>query len=265
MIQDQLQNCERCVTPTEQNTNSLTINVTHMHRTLVVVRHGERIDEVNPQEWTAICRQKYSHSSSQMYYRTNDPPLTTAGISQAQEVAKTLKSQLGDEHQLQCIFSSKLIRAIQTAHQIALELSLPIVLSTGFARTAQAVGDDDPFDFLSLEEIQTYCPGVTFIDADANEISDDNTSLLDSIVIPSRKWHQSIEFIAEKYPLSILVAHRESIRNLLGRRYSTPYCCYGIFKFHEDNVSCGDAKFDRLVTMKGEHVINDLPPGPRRR
>ena len=58
------------------------------------------------------------------------------------------------------IYSSRLIRAVQTAHQIALHLNLPIYLSTGLATISASVAKKrESFPFFSADEIKSICPG----------------------------------------------------------------------------------------------------------
>tara|TARA_Y100001970_G_scaffold245911_1_gene313345 strand:- start:1413 stop:2516 length:1104 start_codon:yes stop_codon:yes gene_type:complete len=77
-------------------------------RSLIFVRHGERMDKVN-YEWTSGA------------LRPHDTPLSTLGKSQATSLGKWLYGKL-NIHQPLTIFSSPFIRCIQTAHHIAKEL-----------------------------------------------------------------------------------------------------------------------------------------------
>lgn len=64
---------------------------------IYVVRHGEREDFINP-NWGAT------------HERSFDPPLSKHGYDQAQEVSEFFSTR-----KLDMVFSSPLIRAIQTA------------------------------------------------------------------------------------------------------------------------------------------------------
>jgi broad specificity phosphatase PhoE len=218
---------------------------------VVVIRHGERMDEDfhSSHEWETHCKQSYSHDRALYNSRINDPPLTEKGKTQAKTVANTLKEQLKDApEQPKVIFSSKLIRSLMTAYEIALELSLPICVSWGFALTAAAVvRAGKKFQYLSIEELQAMCPGVQLIDGDENIFPDPQQSLVpigdDSgtasavrcgspflSFIPDKSWDKSVEFLAN-WKYSMVVAHRETIRNLSGQYCNTPYCCYGTFNY----------------------------------
>lgn len=203
------------------------------HKKIYIVRHGERVDEVDPFEWERHCRATYNPID--MYHRVNDPPLTPEGYTQASEVARTLKSELQDAN-VQVIFSSKLTRAVQTAYHIALEMRLPIVLSRNFALTAAAVSREPDYSFLRMKELQALCPGVTLIDGDAVQSKFDTDEIMASFApLPvTDTWHHAIEHVSSIQPVSIVVAHRESIRNMSQMFLKTPYCCYGVFHFPGD-------------------------------
>lgn len=205
-----------------------------------------------------------------MYYRINDPPLTAAGVQQAQQVARTIVNELKGKT-LTCIFSSKLLRAVQTAREIALELSVPIILSSGFAKTAQAVESCELFEFLSLSEIMRLCPGVEIIDADMNteHIEPNVEDNLHNMYLPCDKWHHPIQHVSNNFPLSIVVAHRETIRNLCNHYFKAPYCCYGVFQF--PTWSYKDVVLERVMHPHGEilltqhDIVNPISSTPNNR
>ena len=225
--------------------------------TVMVIRHGERVDEVAEyeEEWNLVCRQKFGHCRKTFYCRVNDPPLTENGKRQAKEVATAVKKELSFATESpQVIFSSKLIRSLMTAYEIAKELSVPICVCKGFALTAAAVEKaerkGEPFSFLSMEEMSALCPGVELIDGDSDifqnpsatlvhqnsDFGDRPRSLSDERLqgMPDRLWSHSLEYLSN-WKHSVVVAHRESIRNLSGQYLNTPYCCYGIFNYQVDS------------------------------
>jgi hypothetical protein len=156
------------------------------------------------------------------------------------------------------LYSSKLIRCVQTAYEIALQLNIStITVSTGLALTAKAVEecrqkniDNGPFIFSSIEEIRAMCPAVEVVDGDP--------------FIPSSSWDCAIRHIAagtgtctdidgtdattdsagsdEKKSVllgsavPVVVAHRETIRNMIGQYLRLPYCC--IARFGEEGEVC---------------------------
>ena len=84
-----------------------------MSQTVWIARHGNRLDFVNP-EWFNTAQRKY------------DPPLSEDGIIQARELAARLKQE-----NIAHIFASPFLRTIQTAHEVARVLNLPIKLEAG--------------------------------------------------------------------------------------------------------------------------------------
>ena len=84
-----------------------------MSQIVWIARHGNRLDFVNP-EWFDTAQRRY------------DPPLSDDGFVQAAELGQRLKSE-----QIGHIFASPFLRTIQTAHEIAKVLNLPIKLEAG--------------------------------------------------------------------------------------------------------------------------------------
>jgi broad specificity phosphatase PhoE len=214
-----------------------------MNSSLIVVRHGERIDEVEPDKWMNICR--CEHASS--VFRINDPPLTPAGCDQAMEVAESIKLEISDTN-IPYIFCSKLTRAVETAYYIALKLSKPIVLSKGLAMTAAAVQHYKSFEFHPTEHFKSLYPAVEFIDGDTEEFAA-------TLPLPFDDWYSPIDQITKTFPLSIIVAHRETIRNLMGRHAATPYCCYGLFDVQKIQRT---SRFTGEVAESTEIAFRDL-------
>ncbi len=86
-----------------------------MSKTVWIARHGNRLDFVHP-EWFLTALRRY------------DPPLSDDGIIQAKKLAIRLQSE-----KISHIFSSPFLRCIQTAHQVAEVLNLPIQLEKGLS------------------------------------------------------------------------------------------------------------------------------------
>uniref|UniRef100_A0AC34GMS2 Phosphoglycerate mutase n=1 Tax=Panagrolaimus sp. ES5 TaxID=591445 RepID=A0AC34GMS2_9BILA len=75
-------------------------------RKLWVIRHGERIDKVDP-EWIKTAPRG----------AWDDPPMTEKGMQQAREAGKRLKDE-----KIDYIFSSPFIRCLKTASLVVGEL-----------------------------------------------------------------------------------------------------------------------------------------------
>lgn len=205
-----------------------------MSRKFIVVRHSERLDEVSPAQW--IESVKNNNSFRDKYSLQNDTPITAVGVNIAANVAITVRDLILAEHPNTTnlsdlnikIYSSRLMRCVQTANQLACEFNLPIHVSSGLALTAVAVRRKSSFSFLSMTELATHCPGVVLHDCD-DAHSPHRVSM--------SHWLRAIGSIIVRDEINIIVAHRETIRNLLGERFHLPYCCVGIFEHvHEERV-----------------------------
>lgn len=203
-------------------------------RDFIIVRHSERLDEIAPEQWLESV--KNTRSNRDKYSVENDTPITAAGAGMAADAAKTVKSiistrlrdssSLGDLNVR--IYSSRLMRCVQTAHQIAQELGLPIHVSSGLSLTAVAVGRRKmTFQFQSLRELSGYCPGTQLHSCDYAD---------DPYRVKSSDWLKAIVSIVRRDEINIIVAHRETIRNLIGERYRLPYCCIGMFQYLGDRI-----------------------------
>jgi hypothetical protein len=234
---------------------------------VIVVRHGERIDEVQPEVWAKNCKAYLKANSlggRNVYSYASDPPLTSAGIEQATKAANTLLSLIESSREQDvpvCIYSSKLQRTVMTAYRIALRLNVPIVLSTGLALTASAVRKSKgTFQFMDMESLGLLCPGISLIDGDQ----------VDSpYYLPSESWLDPIHHLAKKTHLSVIVAHRETIMSLTENfSLPTPYCCIGDFGFidsqneeeeaGEEEESSMTSYIRSLYTKNGKMI--QIPP-----
>lgn len=84
-----------------------------MPQTVWIARHGNRLDFVNP-EWFNTATRRY------------DPPLSDDGFIQAAELGQRLKSE-----NIKHLFVSPFLRTIQTAHEVAQVINLPMKLEAG--------------------------------------------------------------------------------------------------------------------------------------
>ena len=174
----------------------------------------------------------------------------------ARKAGVTMKKYLEDNKiEKYRIFSSRLLRCVQTAHEISNILHTeksekvpPIYLSCGLSTLAAAVhktmrkkksrylyapfyfvlsylNSTQDYDFCSTKELQEICPGSNF------ENFDEPSSIL-----PFRLAVEAILNDGSKTPnvFNIIVAHRETIRYFQpgkGRSIRPPYCCLTFFQF----------------------------------
>ena len=212
-----------------------------MTKEFLLIRHSERIDEVDMPAWASMVEN--DKSGRDMISVSNDPPITANGAELAKRAAISVRS-LGliesaqREGKTITIYSSRLIRCVQTAYEIAVLLGLPIHISSGLSLTAIAViKAKGSFEFQSLESLRAACPGVELIDCDDNTIPER--------FVPNKHWQGAIERIVDRGEVNILVVHRETIRNFCGHRLRTPYCCLGLATFHDPRGKQGHASKSR--------------------
>ncbi len=197
-----------------------------MSKELIIVRHSERIDEVDANYWCKKVREIAPLTWRDTNSILNDPPITGNGVALANTAASSIKQFISakDATSEVRVYTSKLIRSVQTAYQIALQLHVPLYVCTGLALTAAAVGEANGlFQFVTVEEIKDLCPGVEIICCD--------DSALDHHV-PATHWLSAITAIANRDHTNIIVAHRETIRNLCTYRVKTPYCCIALVNYN---------------------------------
>lgn len=161
----------------------------------IVVRHSERLDETNVNAWRdMITKYKSSHNTTingkvirkrDVTSYTNDPPISDpTGVSYAKEAALTIKRLLDSssiDYSTIRIFSSRLLRSIETSYHIAKVLNQPIYLSGGLSNIISVVKNTKGcFEFISIAELQLKYPDVQFINCDVTDISDGTSATTSS-------------------------------------------------------------------------------------
>lgn len=270
--------------------------------TLILVRHSERLDEADETAWKALLSGrsggKGTAAASFRSHRSksfaSDPPITDgSGVRYAMEAAETLsrmiRERLGDAASSKdggasdarsergfdrvVVFSSRMVRAVQTAYHIARALDAPVHLNSGLATIINSVQRmKGGFEFASDEELSYLCTkhgsasatrskgssasnharsapakakakasaavatSPTFVDADSSE---------SEWALPADSWRGALRRIAqlsiERRALCVVVAHRETIRKLAGRHLVTPYCCIAFFHIADASAAAASA------------------------
>ena len=211
---------------------------------LIIAKHGERLDAVQPEKlWENYCTGQCGNSF-ELFCRLNDPPLTRRGNQQAKQLALTLQRDVRDVCSMQYIFASKLLRSVETACEIALILDKPVVLSKVFSQSVEAVQQNSTFDFISIDELESWYPGVRFIDGDCEEAAE--------VSLPFDHWTDAIEYLTTHFPLSLVICHGENIRCMLDSSVHTPCCSYGVFAV-PDRLTSGNLQLslERLCDNTG--------------
>ena len=185
---------------------------------LIIVRHGERIDEVD-HNW----RRRATGPT-----RSYDPPLTTRGVTQARGAGVVVEKLLAASPEglsaPAVLYSSPLTRALQTAMEVSRRTGLPICLAPGLASCAAAIhkrGGASHVTLASSADAQAYAPDVSIVETPPAlaALADSFPATVDWIAGDGR---------ARSAP-ALCVAHREAIRGLAGYRVATPYACVAVF------------------------------------
>jgi len=154
-----------------------------------MVRHGERLDEVPGNDWFNVCGDLW-----------HDPPLTELGKFQAKEAGTQL---LLSPHysEWSVIYSSPLLRTVQTAYEMSKVMNRPIQILYGLGECAAAVRAGQR-QFRSIEELTKFCPHLKLVDGDHHSFH-------------REQFIASLTRIGTSHGTKFLcVTHREGIREL---------------------------------------------------
>lgn len=218
-------------------------------RRMVVLRHGERADEVDARSWAKEAHLEAAGSAKRRVDHVfADPPLTSRGFEQAQRAAETIAQLLDSEGvAIDRIYCSRLRRTVQTAGVVARHLNkhhrsgersdaMPVIVSSGLAASSAVVQKLlTSFQFISFDVLQ--------------EVAGHDVQLLDgdSFLPPALHWRPPLEEVAQREHVSLVIAHRESIRFLTESSFSTPYCCIADFHFTSNGPT-----LNQLYSAEGE-------------
>ncbi|XP_008068373.1 ubiquitin-associated and SH3 domain-containing protein A isoform X2 [Carlito syrichta] len=161
---------EFCPPPTSRSFNSIqALQATVARKSVLVVRHGERVDQVFGKSWLQQCS-----TPDGKYYRPdlnfpcslprrsngikdfeNDPPLSSCGIFQSRIAGDAF---LDSGIRITSVFTSPALRCVQTAklilEELKLEKKIKIQVEPGiFEWTKWETGKTTP-TFMNLEELK---------------------------------------------------------------------------------------------------------------
>ena len=213
---------------------------------LFIVRHGERLDEVDEDQW----RREIAADTTgrDKHHLAQDPPLTAYGTHMASDAVKSLRA-IAPGVRFTGIYCSRMRRCIQTAIPFALEYDVPIVLSKDLSLSAigvyKAMSTRGHYDFCSMEDIKAFSP---------SEVRYVELPLTLSSHGKSADWRQSVYNLAAENETALIVAHRETIRDFLRSpaRIKIPYCSIG--KFEYSRLSPNTLRLVKLVDRHGADV-----------
>ena len=114
---------------------------------LLLIRHGERLDEIHKDLWARQCATELKSSGnatrSASWFK-KDPPLTANGISMARQVGSHLLHRINNIQSI-VVHTSKMRRAVQTAFEIVKTMNekrsqkVIIIACTGLAEACGPV------------------------------------------------------------------------------------------------------------------------------
>ena len=188
-------------------------------QTVILIRHGERLDESNYRQWKSMKTDTNWH----------DPPLTDAGRMQARsaaaEVRKWLKEENVSEDKIS-FFASPSSRTLATATEVGLILGTPPVsILHGLYECTAAAGE------WGLPKLILPCPTKTLGEYPITEHQVDTGATFAS----------GMADVVRRTPpgaVAIVVTHREGIRQLSGDMRRLAYCA--THKFSVDVAPCGN-------------------------
>jgi broad specificity phosphatase PhoE len=195
---------------------------------VVLVRHGERLDEVKGNNW-------YHGGYQTSHGRHYDCPLTDVGAQQAHDAAKKLIADgfvEPDMSDVDVIHTSTLLRCVGTAKELAEVLSLPVKACNGLAECAAAIRENG-YPLASLDEV------ATVLGDDVNLVGEsaiNATTFRDAVVSLCKETAS-----ATTQPKTVLVCtHREGIRDLFHelpnvRARYMHYCAQASFEYNLDS------------------------------
>jgi len=180
-----------------------------MSQTIWIARHGNRLDFVDL-DWFTSAERPY------------DPPLSEDGVVQAKELGKRLKSE-----SIAHIFTSPFLRTVQTAHEVAEILDLPIKLEAGLSEWLNPDWMREMPQKLSEETLAAKYPRIDlgYCSAIVPEYPESNDKIM-------HRTAETARFLVEKYSEDILlVGHGASVLGTsAGLLRATPtinatFCC----------------------------------------
>lgn len=162
-----------------------------MNQTLWIARHGNRQDFVNL-DWRKTAERPY------------DPGLSPDGVVQAKELAQRLAGE-----EIAHIFSSPFLRTVQTAHEVATVLKLPLKLEAGLGEWLDS-------GFPSLPEIlPIQALAQQFPEIDLSYCSHMNLQHPETPEMLLHRVNKTLKYLTATFPENLLIiSHGSPILNM---------------------------------------------------
>lgn len=194
---------------------------------LVIVRHGERLDNVQPR-WTNTAE------------RPHDPPLTDRGREQADATGRHLGAQ-GWAPDGVLLLASPFLRTMQTAHAIAQHLRVPIHVCPGIAeffsstyfheapevlgRAALCAALDTAPDSVRHEDDIGLATRHPVFPEHINDAVRRLGATFDAIRAHAEEHSlETVVMVSHGYSAQIIAEHFDPDSDLIPRFYRAPYC-----------------------------------------
>lgn len=214
---------------------------------VVIVRHGERLDEVDGKEWRRIQTHETKH----------DPPLTAAGWEQAKCVGGKLTALLQNGEACMTIYSSPTARTLSTAASIVLSLpsgeavavtpaySLNCCAAANHYGVAKGFPQGEPHEDVMRGVPLTCWPPL----GNAEEVDRRQTRR-------SSNFSEAVKELAANHSdgdLIVIVTHREGIWDVLksvGAKMKSGYCNSTFLSYDKScqALAVWDPASDRLAS-----------------
>ncbi|KAM1369969.1 hypothetical protein ACFX15_039751 [Malus domestica] len=251
----------------------------HRFQNVVVMRHGDRIDNFEPL-WTSQSPRPW------------DPPLVEEGKVRAFCTGTKLRSGLG--FPIHRVFVSPFVRCVETAVQVVTALSatedpslskyesdqpvpvdpskLKVSIEYGLSEmlNKEAIrGDLAPKDGqwgFNIADLEAMFPAGT-VDQTAERVYKELPQWGESVTGARARYVHVIEALADKYPTEnlLLVSHGEGVGSSISAFlegatvYEVEYCAYSELRRPIKNRSSAAGKFEVMVNRGRTGVSYSLP------
>lgn len=256
-------------------------NTLPAHQNVVVMRHGDRMDNF-VEDWVKTAKRPW------------DPPLVEQGLERAFRTGRELRNELG--FPIHRVLVSPFLRCVQTATEAisalcavedapnartsdgvtidpsklkaSIEYGLCEMLNTEAIRPYNAPQDGD-FGF-NISELEAMLPAGT-VDSTAERVYKELPRWGEKVEETRERYRKIFRALADKYPTEnlLLVTHGEGVGVAVSEFkkgatvYKVDYCAFAKLRrpiFHKDTVPAGSSESFEVLTGHDENGIGYIPP-----
>eukprot|EP00055_Hartaetosiga_balthica_P017271 m.114590 g.114590 ORF g.114590 m.114590 type:complete len:692 (+) comp9280_c2_seq3:104-2179(+) len=189
-----------------------------------ILRHAERCENMEQSEFWKETGRVY------------DPTITPKGTIQAVTAAEFLQP-IAKENDFSCIFTSPLVRCVETACIVAKHLNIPVKIVNGLGGCTRALRNSDinEIELGSVSELKKHC-----------KCKKNGVHLSKVNITESLPFEALLDIVTSELGRNVLVcSHRETVRELLADEDDEPstkvsrkqigFCSISQFGFDEDD------------------------------